>query len=472
MVGVFDGIEVFGDRVAAIEAAREVSYAELSKAADCVGAGVAAARVGRRALAVVVCRNDIDCLTGYVGLMRSGAVLLLLHHSANAGQVAALAAEFGATHIYAPHTFAARGELVLDQGGYCLRRLANGVAPDMAEDLALLLGTSGSTGNRSLVRLSHRNLRSNAHSIADYLAIKHDDRAITTMPMSYSYGLSIIHSHLLSGASVILTEDSLMTQPFWHAVKENRVTNFGGVPFIYEMLKRLRFERMDLPDLRLLTQAGGRLSRDLVLDFAGMCAAKGMEFVVMYGQTEATARISYLPFRHAQAKPVSIGMAIPGGTLALVDEAGAEIHETGMAGELVYSGDNVSMGYARCAADLARGDDNGGILHTGDIASRDVDGFYTIIGRKARFLKVFGHRVNLDELERIIRDAGHECACGGEDDHVRIYVQPGVEPRLVQALVASETTLNAHGFSVVTVDVLPRFESGKVNYAALRGEGA
>lgn len=469
MVGLFHGIEEFGDRIAATDgAARAVSYADLLKIAVRVEAGVG----GQRALAVVVCRNDVDCLAGYVGLMRSGAVLLLVHHSTGTRQVAALAAEYGATHIYVPVEFPVEGEAVLDQGGYCLRRLVNGAAPEMAQGLALLLSTSGSTGSRSLVRLSHRNLLSNARSIADYLAITPQDRAITTMPMSYSYGLSIIHSHLVSGASVVLTEDSLMTPHFWRAVKEQRVTNFGGVPFIYEMLKRLRFERMNLPDLRLLTQAGGRLSRDLVRDFAGMCAAKGMEFVVMYGQTEATARISYLPFRHAHDKPGSIGIAIPGGTLALVDEAGAEIHEAGSAGELVYTGENVSMGYARCAADLARGDDNGGILRTGDIASRDADGFYSIIGRKARFLKVFGHRIGLDELERIIRDAGHECACGGEDDHVRIYVPPGVEPHIVHALVASETSLNAHGFSVVTVDVIPRFESGKVNYAALRGEGA
>lgn len=462
MAHIFDDIERHGDRIAVIDETGAMSFRALAAAADAVGA-----RLCGRPLVVVVCRNDLDCLVGYVGIMRAGAVALLIHHTATSDQVAAICAGFPPDYVYAPADPAPPGEVVLVRGGYVLTHTGTAAATPMAAELALLLTTSGTTGSRALVRLSHGNLDANAAAIVQSLAITADDRAITTMPMSYTYGLSIIHSHLLAGASVVLTEAPLTTAPFWRAMKDHAVTTFGGVPFIYEMLKRLRFERMDLPALRLITQAGGRLGPDLTTDFAQICARKGIDFVVMYGQTEATARIACLPAAQAVAKAGRIGMAIPGGHLSLVDDGGAEISAANVAGELIYRGENVSLGYARSAADLARGDDNGGVLHTGDIATRDEDGFYAIVGRKKRFLKVFGHRVNLDEVEQIVRAAGWDCACGGDDDKLRVFVPAGVDAQQVHAMLTAQTALNPHGFAVIAVDVIPRSESGKVDYAAL-----
>lgn len=447
--GLFDELDRYGERIALItEAARPMSYAALLAVADGIGQAI-----GARALVVVVCRNEFDCLAGYIGLMRAGAVPLLVHHSATAEQIAAIATEFSAGYVYEPQGGA----------GYVLRRTPYS-SPVLADDLALLLTTSGSTGSRSLVRLSQGNLAANATAIAQYLAITPADRAITTMPMSYSYGLSIIHSHLIAGASVVLTEDSLLSSGFWPAVRDHRVTNFGGVPFIYDMLKRLRFERMELPHLRLLTQAGGKLGHDRIVEFSETCAGKGIDFVVMYGQTEATARIAYVPVEHAKDKAGSIGIAIPGGSLSLVDAAGGEISAADVAGELVYRGANVSLGYARCAADLGRGDDNRGLLHTGDIATRDGDGFYTLVGRLSRFVKVFGHRVNLDELEQML---GPDCACGGGDDDLRIYIPACEDMDRVRAVLA-KTTLKPHGIKLIRVEAILRTASGKVDYPALR----
>ena len=187
------------------------------------------------------------------------------------------------------------------------------------------------------MRLSATNVVSNAEAIIDYVGMTKDDRAITTMPMSYSYGLSIIHSHLLAGASLILTEAPLVSTQFWALIKEHKATNFGGVPFIYDMLKKLRFEGMDLPSLRYLTQAGGHLAPELIGEFVDICRRKGMKLLVMYGQTEAAPRIAYVPWEVAKDKAGTIGIAIPGGQLSLSSD------DSSVPSELIYRGPNVHV---------------------------------------------------------------------------------------------------------------------------------
>ena len=237
--------------------------------------------------------------------------------------------------------------------------------------------------------------------------------------------------------------------------------------YIFEMLKKLRFARMDLPFLKYLTQAGGKLSPELSAEFAEVCAAKSVKFIVMYGQTEATARMSYLPWECARTKTGSMGIAIPGGRFWLVDDGGNAIEDAETVGELCYQGDNVSLGYATNCADLGKGDENRGVLQTGDMAKRDRDGFYYIVGRKKRFLKLFGNRINLDEAERLLRAAGYDCACAGADDKLTIYVtQEGQQAQILQ-IISERTGINPQGFAVAYIDKIPRNESGKIVYSAL-----
>ena len=224
---------------------------------------------------------------------------------------------------------------------------------------------------------------------------------------------------------------------------------------------------MDLPDLKYITQAGGKLSLDLTEEFTAICMRKNMKFYVMYGQTEATARMSYLPWEYARKKMGSIGIAIPGGQFWLEDENGNVIAESNVQGELVYQGDNVTMGYAENYRDLCRGDENRGVLLTGDVAKRDADGFYYIVGRKKHFLKIFGNRVNLDEIEQLIRSAGYDCACAGMDDNLKIYVTNPYDTDRIRSYVVKRTGINQAGFSFVCIDKIPRNESGKVLYSAL-----
>ena len=462
----FDSLDRFGPSAALVlEADEAVSYGELLNSADEIGKAVDSRRV-----VFCICSNNIESVAGYLGLLRRRAVPVLINLGTNLGQMADLLRAYCPHYAYLPKSLAGGfpgWEPRLEFRHYVLMRAPYDIDYQVQEDLALLLTTSGSTGSPKLVRLSYENIRSNAASIAHYLEITSSDKPITTMPLGYTYGLSIINSHLLMGSSILLNDKPLVDKGFWQHLKGHGATTFGGVPYIYEMLKKLRFAHMDLPSLRTLTQAGGRLSPELSREFAEICENKGIRFIVMYGQTEATARISYLPPEHAISKAGSIGVAIPGGELAIIDQAGTIIEDSDVPGEVVYKGPNVALGYAQSYADLAKGDENKGVLKTGDIAKRDTEGFYYIVGRKKRFLKLFGNRVNLDEVENILKRGGFECPCAGQDDAMIIYTC-GDNAEAVRAYIVQHTSVNPNGFSVRKISSIPRNESGKILYSAIK----
>jgi len=461
-----DDLEGHSNNIALIaEDSEQISYRDLLDAADNIGK-----QIKKRCLVFSVCKNCLESVVGYIGFMRARAVLVLLNDRIDNIFFANLLEAYKPEYIYLPAEKSGskiNGKMICSYGSYALFKTEYNMDYTLHDDLALLLSTSGSTGSPKLVRQSYKNTNSNAESITQYLGITSADRPITTMPMSYSYGLSIINSHLLKGASIILTDATLMDRQFWETIRNNNATTFGGVPYIYEMLRKLRFERMNLPSLKYITQAGGKLDTELSAYFSDICAEKGIEFYVMYGQTEATARMSYLAWEYALSKVGSIGIAIPGGQLWLEDESGNVIDESDIPGELVYMGDNVTLGYAETCHDLCKSDENGGILRTGDVAKRDVDGFYFIVGRKKRFLKMFGNRVSLDEVEQLIKTAGYDCACGGTDDNLKIYVTNPDENDKMKNYITERTGINQAGFSFVYIDKIPRNEFGKVQYSAL-----
>lgn len=463
----YDDIDVYGASTAIIsEDSEHFSYAELLKAADAFKKNF-----DKRCLVFSVCKNSLESVVGYIGFLRARIVPVLLNDSINLELFDNLLRTYKPEFIWLPSEKAKNadwGNEVYRYGSYVLLKTAFIIDYTLHEDLALLLTTSGSTGSPMLVRQSYKNINNNTHSIAQYLEIKQTDRPITTLPMSYTYGLSIINSHFLKGATVILTNKTFMDKAFWELLKTRKATTFGGVPYVYEMLKKLRFARMELPSLKILTQAGGKLSPDLSLEFATACEQKGIRFIVMYGQTEATARMSYLPSEYAISKAGSVGIAIPGGEFWIEDDKGAIIPDSDTVGELVYKGDNVTMGYALSCADLSKGDENGGVLRTGDMAKRDANGFYYIVGRKKRFLKLFGNRVNLDEVQHLIKGLGYDCVCAGEDDHLRIYTTDKENHAIIKNFVAGCTGINQSAFNVIYIESIPRNEVGKIIYSALK----
>ncbi|MEU4155817.1 AMP-binding protein [Actinoplanes sp. NPDC026670] len=320
---------------------------------------------------------------------------------------------------------------------------------DVHPDLALLLTTSGSTGDPKLVRLSWSAVLANAGQVADSLGVTGDDVAITTLPLFYSYGLSVLHSHLLRGATVVLERAGIMQKDFWAAIDEHRVTSLAFVPSQYEMLRRLRFDPARYPSVRTLTQAGGRLRTDLVTDFASRMDAVGGRMFVMYGQTEAGPRMACLPPDRLTDRLGSVGRAMPGGAFAIEDD------------EVVYRGPNVMMGYAETAADLTRGDDLAGVLYTGDLGRLDEEGFLYLTGRLKRMAKVFGVRINLDDVERHFPVA----AVAG-DDRLHVFTQDG-DVRALRSKIAEWLGAHFTGVDVRTIPSLPLLPNGKTDYRAL-----
>lgn len=334
-------------------------------------------------------------------------------------------------------------------------------------DLALLLSTSGSTGEGKYVRLSNANLAANAASIVQYLRLDHRDRGTLILPLHYSYGLSVLNSHLAAHASLFVPGKSILDAGFVNDLRDYRCTNIPGVPYSFELLEQVGFREQSLPDLRMMTVAGGRLSADLVKLYNAHLARGGAEFFVMYGQTEATARIAYVPPHQLNENPECIGIAIPDGELHLVNEDGTDIVETDTSGELVYRGPNVMMGYASSRADLNRGPELAE-LKTGDLAVRNKDGLYRIVGRRSRMSKIAGLRIGHDALEQALSSRGMNAAVfGDENSVVAIYTSAHSEDAVRKALIEA-SGLTAMHVAASRQDKLPRVASGKIDYQRLK----
>lgn len=460
--------EQFADRIALTDdAGASISYSELQSETDAL-----AGKIGRRCLVFSLCSNTIDSVVGYVAFVNNRIVPALLNSQLDSGLLLSLIDTYKPSYIWLPDGDLSKYrnfEKVFSGRTYCLLKTGYPNEYTLHSDLALLLTTSGSTGSPKFVRQMYKNIEINTKQIVDYLQLDESEKPITTLPMNYTYGCSIINTHLLVGAEILLTDKTFFQREFWNFFKEKGATSFGGVPYTYEMLEKLRFFRMKLPSLRTMTQAGGKLDPELHKKFAEYAIENNKHFVVMYGACEATARMGYLPYDKALVKIGSMGIPVPGGKFAIIDTENNEIKDAGIAGELVYSGDNVTMGYAVCGDDLARGDERGGILHTGDVAKRDDDGYYYIVGRLKRFLKIYGNRVNLDEIEQLIKSQFDclNCAVGGVDDLVYIFITDSVKADAVRKYISEKTGLNVAAFKIVTLDSIPKSDSGKTLYREL-----
>ena len=465
---LFDLTDHGEDAIALVDGERIVSYPELATLSDRIAAPCDARRV-----AFVFCTNTTESVAGYVGMVNHGVVPLLLDAGVDRDLLAHLVEAYRPTYAWMPTKdagFFEGGQPLLEDGAYTLLETGCTNPPELDERLGLLMSTSGSTGSPKLVRQSYDNVRANTQSIVEYLGITPAERAITSLPMNYVYGLSVINTHLWAGATLVLTGQACYAKGFWQLFREQGCTSFAGVPFRYEMLEKLRFTtKMELPTLRTMTQAGGKLAPDLQDRFAHYAADHGIDFVVMYGASEATARMGYLPAEHAIDKRGSMGIAIPGGRFEIVDEDGHMIEESGVAGELVYYGPNVTLGYALCADDLGLGDVNQGRLATGDVAQRDEDGYHYIVGRMKRFVKIVGRRTNLDEMERLLvrRFDTLDVACAGHDDLLAVFVVDGTIAKEVVEYIYQTTEINRRMISVKVVDEIPKSAAGKTLYGQL-----
>lgn len=322
--------------------------------------------------------------------------------------------------------------------------------------LGLMLGTSGSTGNPKFVRLSHEAIRSNAVSIAEGLNIVESDVAVTCLPCSYSYGLSIVNTHLALGASVLVTNESVVSEVFWTELQANDVTSFAGVPTTYRMLKQMRWSPARYPSLRYMTQAGGKLNDEDRKYFLDLLKPSGIQFIVMYGQTEATARITICPQNLLEKNITTAGPPIPNGTILISEPDASGV------GDVIYSGPNVMMGYAESEIDLKRGDELSGLLRTGDLGYQK-DGMLFLTGRAKRIVKVFGVRISLDDVDNWVSEFGNGVAIQGDDSVVIFIESPKVEIASIKRAIANRLGVHPSGVRVSTIESWPLLTSGKID---------
>jgi len=357
--------------------------------------------------------------------------------------------------------------VVTEQYGYTLMNTGNEAYP-VYEELSHLLPTSGSTGSPKLVRHCYRNIEAAGLSISTFFELTSSDRPLLVLPLYYTMGISVVFSHLYVGATVLITDLNMTDKAFWTFMKGQRASSFTGVPYSFEILKLMHFFKMDLPDLTLLTQGGGKMPRPLNLQFAEYAQEHGKRWIATYGQTEGTARMAYLPPEYAVSKVGSIGRAVPNAELSLVDKYENLIETPYTEGEMCYRGKNVTLGYSLKKEDLRLGDERNGFMRTGDLAYKDEDGCYYIVGRMGRFLKLFGMRIGLDECEQIIKAKYPvECACVGTDEKMTVYIVDGQYAQPIRQELVEKTKIVASAFDIQIIESIPKNDVGKILYNQL-----
>ena len=462
----WSNLSSFSDNTALIDTVKSisVSYRKLDSESDIIKEKVKSAKKG---LAFLFTTNNSESVISYIALLKSGHAVLLLDEKLN-DEIRNRLIE-----NYRPEYIISSNEHIPKHYSFSFKfeslnfiRTTESNSINIFPELSVLLSTSGTTGSPKLVKLSYKNIQSNATSIAEYLNIDENERPITTLPFNYSFGLSIINSHLLKGSTIVLTEKTVFFRDFWNLFNEYKCTSFAGVPYTYTMLKRIGFEKIDLPTLKYFTQAGGKLSEEFIKHFNEYAIANNKKFFVMYGQTEATARITYVPPKKLSNKIGSIGISIPGGELKIMNDS-VEVIGYNETGEIVYKGDNVMLGYAEKASDLSKGNELNGVLFTGDLGYKDDDGFFYVTGRMKRFIKIFGLRINLDEVQKMIENHFKiSAACMGKDDLLKILVHSN--DHLTEVKVKEEVMkmykLNFKSLVVKSTTQIPTNSNGKYDY--------
>jgi long-chain acyl-CoA synthetase len=450
----------------------------------------------------ILAENSFFYVAAYLGILRAGAVAvplppnLTLEHArfiAESTQMQGAFLQSKAAEEYKPAlaglTWAvleAGGDLSLGEGCrlHAFPDLGGASAPptafpgiDAKRDLALLLFTSGSTSQPRGVMLTHQNLIANSRSILEYMKLGGRDRVMVVLPFYYSFGASLLHTHLAAGAALVIDRRFMFPDKVLKRMEETGCTGLAGVPSHFQiLLRKSSLKSMSLPTLRWLQQAGGKLPNLFIEELVDTLPQA--KLFVMYGATEATARISYLPPELLPDKLGSIGKGIPGVRIFVLDEAGHEV-SPGEVGEVVVEGDNVALGYWQAPAE-SEATFRHGRLHTGDLARTDEDGFIYIVDRAKDFIKCGGSRVSSKQLEETL--LGYEglveaAVLGTPDDVLGEAVSAFVVPRDAGDATLQENVLafcrealppHLVPRRLTVLSALPKNSAGKVLKQALR----
>ena len=422
-----------------------------------------------RSLAFMMTRNNAGGVAWVITLLQNRIVPLIFNARMAPELYQQLYDLYRPTYICVPENELANYDFTVIFQGYGYALLSTGCpAYDLYPELSHLLPTSGSTGSPKLVRHCYANIEAAALNISTFFELTPNDRALMVLPLYYTMGLSMVFSHFYVGATILITDLNMTDRNFWRFIKEERASSLTGVPYSFEIMNLMRFFRMDLPDLTLLTQGGGKMPKELNLKFAEYCREHGKRWIATYGQSEGTAQMAYLSPEWAISKVGSIGRAVPNGELSLIDSEGSPISTPYTEGEMCYRRKNVTLGYAYKKEDLSLGDERHGFMRTGDLAYFDEDHCFYIVGRMGRFLKLFGMRIGLDECEQIIKAKYPvDCACVGTDEKMIVYITNSNLEKEVKEELVEKTHLVASALEVRYLSELPRSGAGKILYSQL-----
>ena len=388
-------------------------------------------KIPKGSLILLIANNDVETISMYVSSIINGNYLIILDHRAQKSFITNTIKKFKPNFIFANTTlegFDYKG--VFSFMNYNLLITKNTHHKSINKKNSILLTTSGTTSNPKFVRLSNLNIFTNAYQILDYLKISSKSITITTLPFAYSYGLSIINTHLEKGAKIILNNDSVISPKFWEKIKIWKVNSFSGVPEIFEYLKKIKFDKYLTSSIRYMTVAGGKLNIETMKFILKICKDKSINFISMYGQTEASPRISYLDVFNNLKKIESIGRPVKNSKIKIYK------------GELVFIGKNVSLGYANNLKDLLKGDENKGKIFTGDLGYKDKDGYFYITGRKKRISKIFGLRVDLDDIEKYLSKKGFKVKITSDDKLIQISNFKSNQEDKIKDIINDEFKIN------------------------------
>lgn len=416
-----------------------------------------------RSVVFIYSDNQLPAIETLLNFYQSRYTVALLGLSLNTHFKENLEEKYTPYYIYDPSRSEIEGYSKTDASDTIelFKRNENSIYP-IHPKIKLLLSTSGTTGSPKFVRLSDENLVQNAKSIMEYMPIKEEDVVPLNVPINFVYGLSIFTTNCIKAHHIICTDKDAFQKEFWSDFKKYGYSTLGGVPYFYEMLYSIGFFKKDHPSLRYLTHTGGMLNHKLIEAIWEYSEKFGKQFFAQYGQTEACGRMAYLPPKDLLRKGTSIGRAVLNGHFEIEEETS----------ELIYHGPNVFGGYANKRADLQFFEEQEK-LHTGDVARVDDEGYYYIIGRIKRIVKLFGVRLNLDETELLLKDAlgGQTFICLGiNDKHLAVlYTDENLNKELILKILKAKLGLHASSLKVIYIeDSVPLTANGKVDYPLIK----
>lgn len=424
-----------------------------------------------RKLILFVCDNSLSSYLGYISFIFNNDIQIILDET-NKNNYLEILNKYKPNYIWCKKRIITKLKKnlksVFNFSDYHLFKY-NNKDIEIHSDLLLLCTSSGTTGNPKFIKQSFKNIKSNTKSIIEYQNLNSSYTSITTLPLSYTYGMSCINTLLAVGGKMVVTKNSIIQREFWDLFKNNKINIFNGVPFTYKILKKLKY--FNKPNnIKIFTQAGGKLSNEMQLDISTFCKKNKSKFFIMYGQAEATTRISYLPNLFNMKKIGSVGIAVKGGQIQIRDENMKLIRKKNKIGDIFYKGPNVFMGYSFSKIDLIRDYKWKKGLDTGDIGRLDEDNFLYITGRKKRFAKLYGLSINLDDIERIILQVYKtvDLAVISENNKIKIFYNNKKLKLKIIKLIVNKININQNSFELFFLKKMPKLYNDKTDYENLK----